>query len=105
MSHRFTMQKLTTSYVTYFGMMPVPTTIAKVTRNGQVSLPAALRRRWGAESVLVIDRGDHAIVRPVPADLIAAVRGVRAGPGPASEEIRAQEREIDDARDDQRDAL
>ena len=75
---------------------------ARVTRNGQVSLPAALRHRWGAESVLVIDRGDHAIVRPIPADPIAAVRGAHAGPGPASEEVRAQEREADDARDARR---
>ena len=35
---------------------------AKVTRNGQVSLSAELGRRWAASSVLVIDRGDYAIV-------------------------------------------
>lgn len=85
--------------------MSAAAAVARVTRNGQVSLPAALRHRWGAGSVLVIDRGDHAIVRPVPADPIAALRGSHAGPGPASEEVRAQEREIDDARDAQRDAL
>ena len=61
---------------------------AKVTRNGQVSLPAALRHRWNAGSVLVIDRGDYAIVRPVPADPIAALRGVYAGAGPTSDEAR-----------------
>lgn len=66
---------------------------AKVTRNGQVSLPAELRRRWGSDVVLVIDRGDYAIVRPIPDDPIAALRGAYAGPGPAVEDVRAAERE------------
>jgi bifunctional DNA-binding transcriptional regulator/antitoxin component of YhaV-PrlF toxin-antitoxin module len=65
---------------------------AKVTRNGQVSLPAELRHRWGAGSVLVIDRGDYAIVRPIPDDPVAALRGAHAGPGPSSETARAGER-------------
>lgn len=73
---------------------------AKVTRNGQVSLPAALRHRWGAAAVLVIDQGDYAIVRPVPADPIAALRGCQAGPGPTSEQARAVDREADTARPD-----
>lgn len=62
---------------------------AKVTRNGQVSLPAVLRHRWNAGSVLVIDRGGYAIVRPVPADPVAALRGVYAGAGPSSDEARS----------------
>lgn len=53
--------------------------------------------------MLIVDRGDHAIVRPVPADPIAALRGSQAGPGPSSEETRAEEREADDERDAQRD--
>jgi bifunctional DNA-binding transcriptional regulator/antitoxin component of YhaV-PrlF toxin-antitoxin module len=65
---------------------------AKVTRNGQVSLPAELRHRWGAGSVLVIDRGDYAIVRPIPEDAVAALQGVYAGPGPSSEDARSSER-------------
>lgn len=65
---------------------------AKVTRNGQVSLPAELRHRWGTGSVLVIDRGNYAIVRPVPVDPLAALRGAHAGPGPALEHARAAER-------------
>jgi bifunctional DNA-binding transcriptional regulator/antitoxin component of YhaV-PrlF toxin-antitoxin module len=68
---------------------------AKVTRSGQVSLPAELRHRWGADSVLVIDRGDYAIVRPIPGDTVAALRGVHAGPGPSTEEVRAAERAAD----------
>ncbi|MFC9441082.1 AbrB/MazE/SpoVT family DNA-binding domain-containing protein [Nocardia sp. NPDC057030] len=67
-------------------------THAKVTGNGQISLPADLRRRWDASSVLVIDRGDYAIVRPIPDDPITALMGAHAGPGPDSEEARAAER-------------
>ena len=68
---------------------------AKVTRNGQVSLPAELRHRWGASSVLVVDRGDYAIVRPIPDDVVAALQGAYAGQGPNSEEARAAEREAE----------
>ena len=73
---------------------------AKVTRNGQISLPAPLRRRWGAGSVLVIDRGDYAIVRPMPADPIAVLRGAHAGPGPSVEDARAAERAMNHERRD-----
>lgn len=65
---------------------------AKVTKNGQISLPAPLRGRWKADAVLVIDKGDYAIVRPIPDDPIGALRGKYAGPGPSSEEMRAAER-------------
>ncbi|MEI6624516.1 MAG: AbrB/MazE/SpoVT family DNA-binding domain-containing protein [Actinomycetes bacterium] len=68
---------------------------AKITSSGQVSLPAALRRRWHAAAVLVIDRGDYAIVRPIPADIPAAMKGAMAGPGPSSDEARAAERETE----------
>lgn len=70
----------------------VAATNAKVTQNGQVSLPAEIRHRWGAASVLVIDRGDYAIVRPVPADPLTELRGSHAGPGPTLDEARAAER-------------
>lgn len=65
---------------------------AKVTRNGQMSLPAELRHRWSTAAVLVIDRGEYAIVRPIPDDPVEALRGAHAGPGPSTEEARAVER-------------
>ncbi len=77
---------------------------AKVTSNGQVSLPAALRHRWHAASVLVIDRGDYAIVRPIPDDTVGALQGAHAGPGLASEEARAAEREAAAAHESRRGA-
>jgi len=72
---------------------------AKVTRNGQVSLPAELRHRWGAAAVLVIDRGDYAILRPIPADPLARLRGAHAGPEPNLEQARAAERTAEHERE------
>jgi bifunctional DNA-binding transcriptional regulator/antitoxin component of YhaV-PrlF toxin-antitoxin module len=50
--------------------------IHRVTGGGQISLPADVRRRWRVDRVLVVDRGDHVIVRPAPENTIAALRGI-----------------------------
>lgn len=64
-------------------------------------MPAALRRRWAVNAVLVVDRGDYAIVRPIPADIPAALKGSLAGSGPSSDQMRAAERDAEGAgRDD-----
>lgn len=84
-----------------YDVFMVPTK-AKVTRNGQVSLPAELRRRWNAGAVLVIDRGDYAIVRPVPDDPVTELLGAHAGPGPTIEQARAREREAEAEREARR---
>lgn len=75
---------------------------AKITASGQVSLPAALRRRWGASTVLVIDKGAYAIVRPLPDDPVAALMGSHAGPGPSAEDARSQARDEDVEREEGR---
>ncbi len=72
---------------------------AKVTRSGQMSLPAELRHRWGTAAVLVIDRGNYAIVRPIPADPLARLRGAHAGRGPNLEQARAAERTAEQERE------
>lgn len=76
------------------GIMLVMTgTTARITANGQISLPAELRRRWGAQRVIVIDKGEYAIVRPLPEDIPAALRGsLPPGTAMSAEEMRAQER-------------
>jgi AbrB family looped-hinge helix DNA binding protein len=81
---------------------PVTPTRVRVSRNGQVSIPAAVRHRWGTATVLVIDRGDYAIIRPVPDDPIGSLRGAHAGPGPASEEARSANRAAEAASDERR---
>ena len=53
--------------------------LAKVTAGGQVSLPAAVRRRWRTKTVRVEDHGDHVVVRPLPDDPVAAARGALKG--------------------------
>lgn len=63
-------------------------------------MPAELRHRWAAGSVLVIDRGDYAIVRPIPTDPLASLRGSHAGPGPGLELSRATERTTERVREE-----
>lgn len=74
-------------------------TPAKVTANGQISLPAGLRRRWQAHRVLVIDRGEYALVRPLPDDIVGSLRGSVPADGASAADIRAQEREAEDHRE------
>ncbi|MBX3030338.1 MAG: AbrB/MazE/SpoVT family DNA-binding domain-containing protein [Chloroflexi bacterium] len=58
-----------------------------------MSIPADIRRRWGTTRVIVEDRGDSLVVRPLPDDPIEAAMGSLAGPGPTSDEMRRQYRE------------
>ncbi len=64
----------------------------RVTSNGSISLPAAIRKRWGVGRVAVIDRGDLAVVRAVPDDPINYYFGKFAGSGPDTDELRARDR-------------
>ena len=60
----------------------------KITTGGQISLPAAVRRRWGTSVVAIEDHGDSVVVRPWPEDPIAAARGAFAGRIGPTEELR-----------------
>jgi bifunctional DNA-binding transcriptional regulator/antitoxin component of YhaV-PrlF toxin-antitoxin module len=69
-----------------------------ISRGGQVSVPAAIRKRWGTRTVLAEDLGDKLVLRPAPDDPIAAVRGIFAGAmggGPTTDELRAGARAED----------
>lgn len=68
---------------------------AKVTASGQISLPAHLRRRWQVDEVLVIDKGDYALVRPVPTDAVAELRGSLPQTGASADEVREQDRALE----------
>jgi AbrB family looped-hinge helix DNA binding protein len=61
----------------------------KITRSGQVSIPAEVRERWGASAVLIVDEGEQLTVRPAPENPIEALRGILAGK--ARSEITADE--------------
>jgi AbrB family looped-hinge helix DNA binding protein len=77
-------------------------TRVKVSRNGQVSVPAGVRHRWGTSTVLIIDRGDYAIIRPVPDDPVETLRGGYAASGPTADSARAANRAAETASDDRR---
>jgi len=69
-----------------------------ISRGGQISVPATVRKRWGTRAVLAEDRGDQLVLRPAPDDPIEAVRGIFADElsrGPTIDELRAGAREED----------
>ena len=51
----------------------------KISKGGQISLPAAIRHRWGTTTVVLDDRGDRLVIEPAPDDPIAAAEGALAG--------------------------
>jgi AbrB family looped-hinge helix DNA binding protein len=62
--------------------------IAKITKGGQVSIPAEVRRRWGTSRVWIDDDGDSIVVKPFPDDPISAARGAFAGRIGSTSELR-----------------
>lgn len=71
------------------------THVMKVSRNGQVSIPAAARARWGTERVIVVDLGDRVVMRPLADDPVAAVVGKYAGEHIPSDVVRRRERQAE----------
>ena len=72
------------------------TSIMRVTRNGQVSIPAAVRSRWGVDRVVVVDLGDRVVMRPVPDDPIGALRGKYRDRLPDTDSMRLEDRQADE---------
>lgn len=66
--------------------------VMKVSSNGQVSIPAEARARWAADKVVVVDLGDRVVVRPLPAEPVAELRGKYVGRGPSTDRARRQAR-------------
>jgi bifunctional DNA-binding transcriptional regulator/antitoxin component of YhaV-PrlF toxin-antitoxin module len=50
----------------------------RITRGGQISIPAGIRRRWGTSTVFLDDQGDRVVLEPAPDDPIAAAEGALA---------------------------
>jgi bifunctional DNA-binding transcriptional regulator/antitoxin component of YhaV-PrlF toxin-antitoxin module len=67
--------------------------IARISKGGQVSIPASVKRRWRADRVVIEDRGDELVMRPLPDDPIGAALALFTPEGQSSDEIRAQLRE------------
>ena len=80
----------------------------KLSSNGQVSIPAAVRARWRADETLlpdemiVIDFGDYILVQPALVDPAETLRGKYAGLGPSTDEMRREDREEEAERERQR---
>ena len=71
-------------------------TLLKISRGGQVSVPAVIRKRWNTSTVMIEDNGEFLVLRPAPDDPLDAVMGIFAdevGAGPSLEETRDLERE------------
>lgn len=65
-----------------------------ISKGGQISVPAEVRKRWQTRRLQVEDRGDELVIRPAPEDPIAAARGALKGRlGHTSEELRQIVRE------------
>ena len=70
--------------------------IAHVTRGGQVSIPAPIRHRWDTDTLLLEDRGDEVLLRPVPRDpLAAAIGALRLPRGLTTDAMRERSRRDD----------
>lgn len=54
----------------------------KISKGGQVSIPAPIRKRWGTTTVTLEDRGEEIVLKPAPDDPIAAAAGAFADEGP-----------------------
>jgi AbrB family looped-hinge helix DNA binding protein len=65
----------------------------RITRGGQISIPARIRRRWGTSTLTLEDAGDRIVLRPAADDPIAAARGALRGElTMTSEALRAHAR-------------
>ncbi len=65
-----------------------------ISKGGQISVPAEIRKRWQTRRLQVEDRGDELVIRPAPDDPIAAARGIFKGRSRyTSEELRRMARE------------
>jgi AbrB family looped-hinge helix DNA binding protein len=69
----------------------------KISKGGQVSIPAPIRKRWGTSTLTLEDRGDEIVLKPTPDDPIAAAAAAFADEarGPGLDTIRREEREAE----------
>ena len=73
----------------------------KISKGGQVSIPAPIRKRWGTSTLIAEDLGDRLLLRPAQDDPIAAARGALAGKIRSSSELRRLAR-LDERRVEER---
>lgn len=65
-----------------------------ISKGGQISVPADVRKRWGTRRLRLENRGDELVITPASEDPIAAARGILKGrTGHSSAELRQLARE------------
>jgi bifunctional DNA-binding transcriptional regulator/antitoxin component of YhaV-PrlF toxin-antitoxin module len=75
----------------------------RVSKGGQVTLPAEVRHRWATDVLILEDLGNTVVLRPMPADPIAAAEGRLAYPiGMSTERARQQLRREEQAAEDRK---
>ena len=67
----------------------------KLTSAGQVSVPAAVRKRWATTRVRIVDHGDHLVLEPEPDNPFLKFIGILPRVGMTIEESRAEDREVE----------
>ncbi len=53
-------------------------TRVRISKGGQISIPAPIRHRWGTSTVALHDEGHRIVLEPAPDDPIAAAEGALA---------------------------
>lgn len=70
----------------------------RVTKGGQISIPAAIRHRWATSTVVLDDQGDRIVIEPAPDDPIAAAEGALARVFGTVDTVRLRRAARDDER-------
>jgi bifunctional DNA-binding transcriptional regulator/antitoxin component of YhaV-PrlF toxin-antitoxin module len=82
----------------YNDLMAAIEHLMTMSRNGQVSIPAQTRARWGTRKVIVVDLGDRVVMRHAPdEDPIGGLQGKYAGRGLDTAAARKTARRDDSA--------
>lgn len=50
----------------------------RISKGGQISIPAPIRHRWNTGTVALEDLGDRVVLTPAPDDPVAAAEGALA---------------------------
>lgn len=50
----------------------------RISKGGQISVPAVIRHRWGTSTVVLDDQGSRIVIEPAPDDPVAAAEGALA---------------------------
>ncbi len=79
-------------------------TVMKVSRNGTISIPAEVRKRWNTDRVIVTDTAAGLVVRPFDPEFVRSLRGkYRHLATETVDEGRRAAREEEAEREEQRD--